>query len=435
MDKKAEDVPVLIGQQEALAAGQAEASGRPCLFCRSDLSRPQRVVLRLAAPVPSSFRVAQVRGMFDLPAGDKAERTIDVTLGPIDPTWRIGLVVGPSGSGKSTLARFLFGPHLYRPENWPDDRAIVDAFPPVPLRLLVRTLTAVGLSSPPAWLRPYSTLSTGEKFRCDLARALLAAVTQSHPCLPDRTGSGDRPKDGSPALPLVVFDEFTSVVDRTVARAIAAALARTLRSGTLPCRFVAVTCHYDVADWLTPDWIVDLATGTCTSGRRERPKIVLELFRARRTAWRLFAPHHYLSGQLSPAAECFLALWEDHPVCWCAVLPQPGRPGWRRVSRLVTLPDYQGLGIGTAVLEAVAELLRARALRTSITTSHPAMIAYLRRSVNWRITRRGPCRQPAGTHPRRPRCWRWVVSAEYWPMPSTTSRAGHIALPSGHANL
>jgi transcriptional regulator with GAF, ATPase, and Fis domain len=62
------------------------------------------------------------------------------------------------------------------------------------------------------------------------------------------------------ALPLVAFDEFTSVVDRNVARIGSAAVAKAIRSGQIRCRFVAVTCHYDIIDWLAPDWIIDMAT-------------------------------------------------------------------------------------------------------------------------------------------------------------------------------
>jgi ABC-type ATPase with predicted acetyltransferase domain len=52
---------------------------------------------------------------------------------------------------------------------------------------------------------------------------------------------------------LVVFDEFTSVVDREIAKGSAFAISKAVRrSGK---RFVAVTCHYDVVDWLDPDWV------------------------------------------------------------------------------------------------------------------------------------------------------------------------------------
>jgi len=387
-------------------------------FRTADYLKPRQIELTLSLSIRPSFRVAQVAGMFDLNPAEHTTRHIRLTFGPVPAGWRIGLIVGPSGSGKSTLAKALFGPWLYRGHTWPHDLPIIEALGPAPLKRIARVLTAVGLSSPPTWLRPYPLLSTGEKFRCDLARALLQATpladrsTAAQPDQPDLAPSADD------ELPLVVFDEFTSVVDRTVAQAVAAALARAIRQRVLPCRFVAVTCHYDVLPWLTPDWVLDMATGTFQQHQADRPPITLELFRAKASAWTLFSPHHYLSGKLSPAAQCFLAAWQGRPVCFCAVLPQAGRPGWRRISRLVTLPEYQGLGIGSAVLVAVADWLLQDRLRTSITTSHPAMIAYLRRSPHWRITRvatvgrnfRRKASLPFG---------RRVVSAEYWPL--TTS--------------
>jgi GNAT superfamily N-acetyltransferase len=392
------------------AAAQLEPT-----FRTSEYGTARRIVLRLAVPVRPSFRVAQVAGMFDLPPHQQSLQEIRASFGPLEPGWQLGLIVGPSGSGKSTLARHLFGRAVYRPLAWPEDQALIDALGPGPLKRIVRTLTAVGLSSPPTWLRPYRVLSTGERFRADLARALLQA-TPTAETASDAT-SGTCPKDAmhAPEPPLVVFDEFTSVVDRTVAQAICRALARAVRRRFLPCRFVAVTCHYDVADWLAPDWVLDMATGSFYRPQPHTPKIALQLFRASRAAWSLFAPHHYLSGLLSPAAQCFLATWEDRPVCFCAVVPQAGRRGWRRISRLVTLPDYQGLGIGSAVLGAVAHWLWQQKLRTSITTAHPAMIGFLRRSGQWRITRVArAARQfrralPFGL------C-RMVVSAEYWPL-------------------
>lgn len=394
--------------------------GRLPPFRTADYLEARQIELTLSLSIRPSFRVAQVAGMFDLNPVQHTTRQIRVTFGPLQPGWQLGLIVGPSGSGKSTLAKALFGDALYQGHPWPHDLPIIEALGPGPLKHITRVLTAVGLSSPPTWLRPYAVLSTGEKFRADLAYALLQATA---PSASAREGSRFPPDSTPPHLPcppcpeppLVVFDEFTSVVDRTVAQAVAAALARATRQRILPCRFVAVTCHYDVLSWLAPDWVLDMATGCFHQHQSQRPPITLELFRAKPSAWALFAPHHYLSGSLSPAAQCFLAAWQGRPVCFCAVLPQPGRPAWRRISRLVTLPDYQGLGIGSAVLCAVADWLRNQRLRTSITTSHPAMIAYLRRSPHWRITRIATVGKNFG-RPAATSTGRRVVSAEYWPL-------------------
>jgi len=286
--------------------------------------------VKLDCPVFDSFRVHQVAGMFDVPLAQRASERIRVEIpaeiltgdggrGTADgQDWKIGLIVGPSGSGKSTIAQRIFGPRLYRRQDWPADRAVIDGLGERPIKQVTGLFTAVGFSSPPSWIKPYHVLSNGEQLRCDLARALASAID-----------TGD----------VVAFDEFTSVVDRNVARVLSAAIAKGIRRGVIGCRFVAVTCHYDVTEWLQADWVLDMATATFQRRCLQRPPIQLEIFRCRRAAWEMFKRHHYLSGSLSTAARCFLALWEGNPVAFCAVVSLIGRKGRRRISRIVTLPD------------------------------------------------------------------------------------------------
>lgn len=314
-------------------------------------------------PVPVSFRVKQVEGMFDIPVTRKSRREFTVEVPDLAGDWQLGAIVGPSGSGKTTIARHLFKRRLYTRRTWPVRASILDAFPEaVSIKSITSALTAVGFSSPPAWVRPYKALSNGEQFRCDLVRALLVG--------------GD----------LVAFDEFTSVVDRTVAKIGSAAVAKAVRKARVPVkRFVAVSCHYDILEWLEPDWVVDMATCELVRGRLRRPGIRLQLFPCDRSAWRLFAPHHYLTSRLHKAARCYLTTWGDRPVAFCAVLSAIGRILHRRITRLVTLPDFQGVGIGRATLDAVAAIQHAEGYRMSITTGHPAMIAALRRAEGWSL--------------------------------------------------
>jgi len=331
-----------------------------------------RVEVTVSCPVHESFRVQQVAGMFNVPLAMKATTRFQVEVPEWREPWQIGLIVGPSGSGKSTIARALFGPRLAGRRAWPDDRAVVDCLGELPIKTVTGLFTAVGFSSPPAWIRPYAVLSNGEQFRCDLARAL--AEAGSPPGAPADLQAPD----------VVACDEFTSVVDRNVARAVSASVAKGIRAGRIPCRFVAVTCHYDVADWLQPDWVIDMATSSFQRRCLPRPPIRLEVFRCGRSAWRLFARHHYLSGSLSAAARCYLALWDGEPVTFCATLSLIGHKGRFRFTRLVTLPDYQGLGLGMTVLEAVAQLHCDEGLRINLTASHPAVVSHCRRSARWR---------------------------------------------------
>lgn len=54
-----------------------------------------------------TFRVEQVRGMFDVPEKESVRHEWRVQIPIEEKEWRIGLIVGPSGSGKSTLAKEL----------------------------------------------------------------------------------------------------------------------------------------------------------------------------------------------------------------------------------------------------------------------------------------------------------------------------------------
>jgi ABC-type phosphate/phosphonate transport system ATPase subunit len=318
-------------------------------------------------PVRATPRVRQVCGLFDLPPQPVARVAWHVAL-PLDARpWHIGLIVGPSGCGKSTIARHLFADALNRQQaldEWPREKSILDAFPAgMSVKEITALLSSVGFASPPAWLRPFHVLSTGQQFRARLAR-LLAACPE-----------------------LAVMDEYTSVVDRTVAQVGSAALAKTVRQRGQ--KFIAVTCHEDVADWLQPDWVYRPAENVFTwRCLQRRPAIALEVFRCRPAAWRHFHHHHYLSGTLASGAVCFLASWQDRPVAFSAWLTALTRGGGKREHRTVTLPDYQGVGIGMALSNFCASLWKALGLRATSTTTHPAFIAARLRSPCWRMVRR-----------------------------------------------
>jgi GNAT superfamily N-acetyltransferase len=316
------------------------------------------------SPVVRTARVKQLEGLFDMAPAERSERRWSVALPLEERAWQIGLIVGPSGSGKTTLARELFGDAVIGGFDWPEDRSIVDAFPAaLSIRGITQLLSSVGFSSPPSWLRPYAALSNGEQFRVTLARAL-----------------AEQPE-------LAVVDEFTSVVDRTVAQIGSAAVAKAVRVSQR--RFVGVSCHYDIVAWLQPDWVFDPSSGEFQwRSLHRRPEIELEIFRAERRAWRLFETHHYLSGTLNAAARCFLACVQGRPAAFVAVLSHPAAGGgfWRE-HRCVCLPDFQGVGIGNALSEYVASLFAATGKRYCSTTGNPAMIRHRAKSPLWKLSR------------------------------------------------
>lgn len=341
--------------------------------------------------VKRSPGVCKLLGIFDLPDRDVVHHEWHMDV-PLDAKpWNIGLVVGPSGAGKSQCARVLFPGNIIEPYDWPGDASIIDAFD-LPIKDAVALLSSVGFSSPPSWLKPFKVLSCGEQFRCTIARAMCER------------------KD------LVVVDEFTSVVDRVVAQVGSAAIAKYIRRADR--RFVAVTCHYDVLDWLQPDWVLEPHTGRFTWRElQRRPGVDLKIQRVRREAWPLFAPHHYLSADLNKAARCFLGTWNDRPVVFTAVLPLPHaklRSAWRE-HRTVCLPDFQGVGVGNAMSDAVGSLARGVGARYYSRTSTPTMIHARMRSKNWNIASIGPCGEMGASSSvkLRPGLLRQSISFEY----------------------
>lgn len=310
-----------------------------------------------------SYRAARVKSLFNVDSG--ANFNLDAEL-PIDGNdWGIGVVVGPSGSGKSSIgARLWGGSALYEP-SWPQRKPIIDAISPTgDFNQVTAALSAVGLGSVPTWLRPYRVLSNGEKFRADLAKVVC-----------------DRPER-------VILDEFSSVVDRQIARIGAGAFQKAWRR--TGGQAVLLTCHYDVLDWLEPDWVFDTATGEFNWGRLRwrRPKFELEIHQTDWRYWPLFEPHHYLKLPKMIAATNYVATVDGEPVAHVAFSTRPGLIE-ARACRLVVMPEWQGAGVGLRFLNSVCEQWRegqnryGKPMPTLFHTSHPGLAAALRRHPSW----------------------------------------------------
>lgn len=326
-----------------------------------------RTTVRNETRVERTPRVVQLESIFDLPPSETSERTWDVVL-PLDERhWNVGLIVGPSGAGKTSVARAAFEDEMVGELDWPDDRAIVDAFPAdMPVKDVVGLLSSVGFSSPPAWLRPYRHLSTGEQFRATVARAMAETAG------------------------LIVVDEFTSTVDRQVAQMASHTVQKALRRADR--RMVAVTCHYDVIDWLQPDWVYQPHSGQFDwRSLQRRPGLELRIHEAGRSAWALFGRYHYLSDALSTAAKCAVGYIGDEPVAFVSwvhtVHPSPKTRNIRNLHRVVVLPDYQGLGIGVRLADWAAQHLTDQGYRVRRTMAHPVMVAAALRSPRWRCVK------------------------------------------------
>lgn len=327
-----------------------------------------------SVPVARTPRVLQVEGIFDIPPVAESREEWAVNLPLEEQEWNIGLIVGPSGCGKTTIARALWGDRVVSGFDWPEDESILDGFPKKMLiQDIVELLSSVGFSSPPLWLRPFRVLSTGQQMRVNLAR-LLAEY-------PD----------------FAVMDEFTSVVDRTVAQIGSAAVAKAVRRRKQ--KFVAVTCHYDVLEWLQPDWVYQPHCNEFLWRFPQRhPPIHLTVRRVDSAAWELFRPYHYLNHTFNRSARSFVAFLDGEiPVAFQAVIKSPHRDrNIYRGHRAVCLPDYQGVGIGSALITYVASAYRGLGYRILSTTSSPALIKSRSRDPRWKCVRPPRLSSPRG---------------------------------------
>jgi len=316
----------------------------------------------------SSYRAARVKSLFNAESGCNFDLTAELPLDGV--SWQLGVVVGPSGSGKTSLGRKIFGPEAVYDPSWPADQPIIDAIAPNgDFNDVTAALASVGLGDVPAWLRPYHVLSNGEKFRANLARLVAEAPAQA------------------------VVDEFSSVVDRQIAKIGALAFAKSWRR--TKGQVVLLTCHYDVLDWLQPDWVFETATGRF-HGRwlHPRPRFELVIWKTDWRYWPLFEPHHYLKVPKMVAANCYVGTVDDELVCHLAVSTRNvGKGIEARACRLVVMPEWQGAGVGLRFLNQICQWqlegsefarLPGRRLTTVFHTSHPGLCAVLRRSPAWR---------------------------------------------------
>jgi len=98
------------------------------------------------------------------------------------------------------------------------------------------------------------------------------------------------------------------------------------------------------------------------------------------------------------AARQFIGVYQGEIVAHTGMIQFPMRKGWKRIHRLVVLPDYQGVGIGVRFINAVSAAVAADGFSVNLTTTTPALVGALRRSKDWDLVRKGPVKT---TQPRR----------------------------------
>lgn len=176
--------------------------------------------------VKVTYRVSKVMNDFDI----NPEQAQEHFKGHIEypNNWQIGLIVGGSGTGKSSIAKELFDNYMNDDFKY-TSKSVIDDMPNGNVQEIEKMFYAVGFGSVPDWLKPYDVLSNGEQMRVDLARKMLESD-------------------------FIVFDEFTSVVDRQIAQIACIAINKAIKHYPNK-KFVGISCHKDIVEYIQPDWL------------------------------------------------------------------------------------------------------------------------------------------------------------------------------------
>jgi len=131
---------------------------------------------------------------------------------------------------------------------------------------------------------------------------------------------------------------------------------------------------------------------------QRRPTLRCTIGRVPRAAWEMFSKYHYLTADLHRNASGY-GLWCEGQLASSAwIIPCPvssgkhkGEAVWR-VSRVVTLPDWQGLGLAMILLDALGADYGAVERRLRMYPAHPSFVRSFDRSPAWKMVKK------PGTH-------------------------------------
>jgi ABC-type multidrug transport system ATPase subunit len=302
----------------------------------------QTYELVLKSDVSKTFRCQKAADSLDIDVEKKSIHKFKVEA-DLTTDFNIGVVVGASGSGKTTFIQHIFGKDCFI-ELLDEEKPIIDQFPEkYSYEDCASMLSGIGLTSVPCWIRPVKTLSNGQKARA------YAALAMS--------------KDAD----VILIDEWTSVVDRTVAKVMSYCLQKHARKHNK--KIIVCSCHYDVIEWLNPDLIVDCNQQIYTDRRslwqnsQRAENIEFNIREIDRKTWPYFSKYHYLSDRLPGGKLYLFGLFHGSNQigfqCFANYVPKKKtQKEWiYHSNRTVIHPDYAGLGLGIKLINETSEIM------------------------------------------------------------------------------
>lgn len=329
----------------------------------------QNYTVELVSPVSDSFRCVMAAQSVDFDPTSKSVHKFSVNA-DLESPWSVGLIVGASGSGKTTLAKKIFGENCFDFEI-DESKPIIEQFPDsMGYNDCQAALMGVGLTQVPCWIRPVYTLSNGQKSRA--IAALQMAQNNSF-----------------------VVDEWTSVVDRTVAKAMSNCLQKHARR--IGKQICTVSCHYDVAEWLNPDWIIDCNKQEFVDRRslwrdfKRSENLEFTIREIDSSSWRYFSKYHYLSEKVPGGKTAFFGLFHgDEQIgfqCFANYTPHSDKRKKMQMhsNRTVIHPDYVGLGLGIKVINITSQIMHDRGFDVRAKFSSAPVARAFEKTLEWKL--------------------------------------------------
>lgn len=329
----------------------------------------------LSSPVATSFRATKAANSLDIDQEKKAVHRLSIKGADITSPFNVGLVVGASGSGKTTFARQVYGEDAFR-EILDPSRPVIDQFPEsYSYDQCAAALAGMGLTAVVCWIRPAVTLSNGQRARAEAALQLARAEVEQRP---------------------VLIDEWTSVVDRTVAKVMSHCVQKHARKTGRSV--VLLSCHYDVAEWLNPDWIIDCNAQSYTDRRglcrdfQRTEQLTFDVAPVGRETWRYFSKYHYLSEILPGGHIETYGLFHGGDQigfqCFANYVPYDRKRHPKEImhsNRTVIHPDYAGLGLGQKLITATAHDMHRRNFDVRAKFSSTPIYRAMSKDPCWRM--------------------------------------------------
>lgn len=194
---------------------------------------------------------------------------------------------------------------------------------------------------------------------------------------------------------IIVIDEWTSVVDRTVAKVMSHCIQKYARSNDK--KIILLSCHYDVTEWINPDWIIDCNTKSYEDRRllwrssQRKEKLEFHIKKIGRESWKYFSKYHYLSDKLPGGhIELFGLFHEKNQIgfqCFANYVPWRDKKNKKIMhsNRVVIHPDYAGIGLGILFINECSKIMEKEGYKICIKFSSTPIYKSMIKSPHWKL--------------------------------------------------